>query len=156
MAGNEKAFVEHGSAGIQKVLDNPELLLFETNHWEDSYKKLVALKIQDRVQISDAFAFQKGSEFLPMFNHFLRKMHESGIIDKMNQDWSKREEIDFDLDPTVTLGYENVAFPFTILLGGLSFACIVTLFERAFTAIKKCLGSRASSSRAFNSPLSFR
>ena len=43
------------------VLDNPNILLFETNHWEDSYKRLVALNIQDRVPISDAYAFQKGS-----------------------------------------------------------------------------------------------
>ena len=60
MDGNEDAFVEHGAPGIRMVLDNPELLLFETNHWEDSYKQLVALKIQDRVTMSDAYAFQKG------------------------------------------------------------------------------------------------
>ena len=61
MDGNEYAFVKHGAPGIQMVLDNPDILLFETNHWEDSYKRLVALNIQDRVPISDAYAFQKGS-----------------------------------------------------------------------------------------------
>ena len=61
MDGNEYAFVKHGAPGIQMVLDNPNILLFETNHWEDSYKRLVALNIQDRVPISDAYAFQKGS-----------------------------------------------------------------------------------------------
>ena len=132
MDGNEDAFVKHGAPGIQKVLDNPGLLLFETNHWEDSYKRLVALNIQDRVPISDAFAFQKGSEFLFMFNHFLRKMHESGVIDKMNRDWSLREELDFEIDPAVNLGYENVAFPFIILVGGLLFSCVLTLFESGF------------------------
>ena len=63
MDGNKDAFVKHGEQGIKMVLDNPDLLLFETNHWEDSYKSLVALNIEDRVPISDAYAFQKGSEF---------------------------------------------------------------------------------------------
>ena len=91
MEGNEAAFVESGSAGIQvgisevnhltglaynsfemslmlnfstfnqQVLDTPGLLLFDTNWWEDSYQSLVALKIQDDAPISAAFAFQKGS-----------------------------------------------------------------------------------------------
>ena len=131
MDGNENAFVKHGAPGIQMVLDNPGLLLFETNHWEDSYKRLVALNIQDRVPISDAYAFQKGSEFVFMFNHFLKKMHEGGIIDRMNLDWSLREEMNFEIDPVVNLGYENVAFPFIILVGGLAFSCILTVFEKA-------------------------
>ena len=65
-----------------------------------------------------------------MFNHFLKRMHESGVIDKMNRDWSLREEIDFEFDPAVTLGYENVAFPFIILIGGLAFSCILTMLEK--------------------------
>ena len=129
MDGNEDAFVKHGEQGIKMVLDNPDLLLFGTNHWEDSYKRLVALNIQDRVPISDAFAFQKGSEFVFMFNHFLKKMHESGVIDKMNRDWSLREEIEFEVEPAVTLGYKNVVFPFIILAGGLLFSCGLTFFE---------------------------
>ena len=132
MDGNEDAFVKHGEQGIKMVLDNPDLLLFGTNHWEDSYKRLVALKIQDRVPISDAFAFQKGSEFVFMFNHFLKKMHESGVIDKMDRDWSLREEIEFEVEPAVTLGYKNVVFPFIILVGGLIFSCGLTFFESGF------------------------
>ena len=76
-------------------------------------------------------AFQKGSEFVFMFNHFLKKMHEGGIIDRMNLDWSLREEMNFEIDPVVNLGYENVAFPFIILVGGLAFSCILTVFEKA-------------------------
>ena len=65
------------------VLDSPGLLLFDTNWWEDSYHRLVALKIQDEAPISAAFAFQKGSEFLHLFNHFLKKLLEGGIIYKV-------------------------------------------------------------------------
>ena len=88
MEGNGDAFLESGAAGIQVVLNNPKLLLFDTNWWEDSYQNLVALKIQDEAPISAAFAFQKGSEFLHLFNHFLKKLLEGGIIYKINKEQS--------------------------------------------------------------------
>ena len=66
-------------------MDTPGLLLFVTNWWEDSYQSLVALKIQDDAPISAAFAFQKGSEFLHLFNHNLKKLLEGGIIYKINK-----------------------------------------------------------------------
>ena len=148
MEGNNDAFVKHGEQGIKMVLDNPDLLLFETNHWEDSYKSLVALNIEDRVPISDAYAFQKGSELVFMFNHFLKKMHESGVIDKMNRDWSLREEIEFDVEPAVTLGYKNVVFPFIILVSGLIFSCGVTFFESGFKKlIRNIKGSQRKATK---------
>ena len=88
MEGNQDAFLESGSEGIQVVLNNPDLLLFDTNWWEDSYQRLVALKIQDEAPISAAFTFQKGSEFLHLFNHFLKKLLEGGIIYKINKEQS--------------------------------------------------------------------
>ena len=69
-------------------MDTPGLLLFDTNWWEDSYQRLVALKIQDEAPISAAFTFQKGSEFLHLFNHFLKKLLEGGIIHKINKEQS--------------------------------------------------------------------
>ena len=41
-----------------------------------------------------------------------------------------REELNFEVEPAVTLGYENLAFPFLVLLGGLAAACAVTACER--------------------------
>ena len=84
----------------------------------------------DEVPISAAFAFQKDSEFLHLFNHFLKKMLEAGIIFKINKDISKRKIIDYEVEPAVTLGFENVSFPFMVLLGGLTLAVIMTCFEK--------------------------
>ena len=143
MEGNGDAFLESGAAGIQVVLNNPKLLLFDTNWWEDSYQGLVALKIQDEVPISAAFAFPKGSEFLHLFNHFLKKLREGGIVYKMNEEWSLREELNFELEPAVTLGYDNLAFPGMILLGGLMVACTITLCEKLLFQIKKRIAHKA-------------
>ena len=90
----------------------------------------MATIITDEVPISAAFAFQKESEFLHLFNHFLKKMLEAGIIFKMNKDFSKRKIINYEVEPAVTLGYENLAFPFLVLLGGLTVAAILSCCEK--------------------------
>ena len=41
-----------------------------------------------------------------------------------------REELNFEVEPAVTLGYENLAFPFLVLMGGLLVACIITSCEK--------------------------
>ena len=46
MDGNDDALVDTTKAGLQLVLSNPQLLLFETNWWEDEYQGIVALKLQ--------------------------------------------------------------------------------------------------------------
>ena len=89
--------------------------------------------LTDEVPISAAFAFQKGSEFLHLFNHFLKKMMEAGIIFKINKDMSKRKIIDYEVEPAVTLGFENLAFPFLVLLGGLSLAVVMSCCEKLRT-----------------------
>ena len=41
-----------------------------------------------------------------------------------------REELNFEVEPAVTLGYENLAFPFLVLVGGLLAAAAITSCER--------------------------
>ena len=84
----------------------------------------------DEVPNSSAFAFQKNSEFLHLFNHFLKKMMEAGIIFKINKDITKRKIINYEMEPAVTLGFENLAFPFLVLLGGLTLAVVISCSEK--------------------------
>ena len=86
--------------------------------------------LADEVPISAAFAFQKDSEYVHLFNHFLKKMIEAGIVFKINKDISKRKIIDYEMEPAVTLGFENLAFPFLLLLGGLTLAVFMSCSER--------------------------
>ena len=61
-------------------------------------------------------------------SYFLFKWYAEGELCK--KDWSMREELNFEVEPAVTLGYENLAFPFLVLLGGLFVACIITSCEK--------------------------
>ena len=37
-------------------------------------------------------------------------------------DWSKRRVIDYEAQPVVSLGYDNLLFPFVIMIGGAAIA----------------------------------
>jgi len=136
MDGNDAAFSPTPSEGKQWVLDKPKILLFETNWHEDSHEKFVALKLQDEVPISAAISLQKGSEFLHLFNYNLKKLLERGIIFKLNGDWSKKKVVDFEAPPAMSLGYDNLLFPFVIIIGGATIAVFVIVCEvvKSFSA----------------------
>ena len=75
-----------------------------------------------------AWAFQKDSEFIDLFDYHLQKMKEIGTIDKYqciiddkvrrNKDASNMKE------EHLALGYGNVAFPFLALATGLIMAML--------------------------------
>ena len=44
-----------------------------------------------------------------------------------------REELNFEVEPAVTLAYENLAFPFLVLLVGLLVASVITSCEKIRT-----------------------
>ena len=39
-----------------------------------------------------------------------------------NSDWSKRKVVDYEAQPAVSLGYDNLLFPFVIIIGGATIA----------------------------------
>ena len=76
-----------------------------------------------------AWAFQKDSELLPIFNHYLKKMQETGIIERLRQTYMGNSNGDTDTsniheEYIQVLGYEDVLFPFLALLAGLCVAFI--------------------------------
>ena len=72
--------------------------------------------------ISAAISLQKGSEFLHQFNYNLEKLLERGIIHKLNADWSKKKVVNYEAPPAMSLGYDNLLFPFVIIVGGTGIA----------------------------------
>ena len=78
--------------------------------------------------VSNVLALQAVNITSDIVSNLLLKWYaEEGLWKK---DWSMREELNFEVEPAVTLGYENVACPFLALLGGLFVACIITSCEK--------------------------
>ena len=105
---------------------------------------------QEKSKTSLAWAFQKESELLPIFNYYLETLQETGVMDRLrktfmqfsygNSDASKIQVLD-----TNGLGYEHVVLPFLALLTGLCMAFMQLGSETAVTCKKECSGNEEPS-----------
>ena len=50
------------------------------------------------------------------------RLLERGIIYKLNANWSKKKVANYDTSPAISLGYDNLLFPFVIIVGGIGIA----------------------------------
>ena len=88
-----------------------------------------------------SWAFQRESELLPIFNYWISKMHQTGVIDRQQQKsigglkWATDTSISKDNNG---LDYKNVAFPFIALLTGLFVAFIQLGIEASIMCKRKC------------------
>ena len=95
---------------------------------------------QEKRRTPLAWAFQRDSELLPIFNHYLEKMQQTGVIDRLKQTFlgnhngitgsSKIQELQ-------GLGYDTVVLPFLALLIGLCAALLQLGIEAMSTICKK-------------------
>ena len=81
-----------------------------------------------------AFAFPKGSELAPLFNHFLFKLDQTGAVDKLMRKWVHKDKPLEVFEETTyqahDLGFENVAFPFVYLAVGFGTSFAIICYEK--------------------------
>ena len=89
---------------------------------------------RDTITSQLGFAFQKNSEFRDLFNYHLIKITQSGMLKLLMSKWLlDRRPADYSgrifLDDSMSLGYENLFFPMTIMMVGLAAALIIFMME---------------------------
>ena len=95
-----------------------------------------------------AWAFQKDSQLLPIFNYHIQKMHQNGLVDRMKHKFIGDHNRDTDVSKIHNidgLGYDNVAIPFLALLTGLCAAFMQLVIEAAILCKKKCYDNELES-----------
>ena len=65
-----------------------------------------------------------------IFNYWLHKLDESGLKDRMWQEWSYQRVEEFTVPDAQRLGFDTTAHPFMLLVGGISVAVISLICER--------------------------
>ena len=95
---------------------------------------------QEKKRVPSAWAFQRESEVLPIFNYYLDHMQQTGVINRLQQKFigdhngvkgtSKVQEVQ-------GLGYDTVVLPFLALLIGLCAALLQLGIEAMSTICKK-------------------
>ena len=71
----------------------------------------------------------KNSEFAGLLNHWLHKFDESGIRDRLWKWWNFDNGEQFGVDEAITLGFENITFPFLFIVEGLAAAAVFLVLE---------------------------
>ena len=97
--------------------------------------RLTTVKIVEKIRDSMGFAFQKNSEFTGLFNHYISRVEESGVLPSLKEKYLDPEPDPITSYETLTgqeafvLGYDTLLFPFMALAVGLAMAVAMLLWE---------------------------
>ena len=107
-------------------------------------KQLKQLDILEAINIPKTLAFDKNSELMPLFNHHICQMRESGVLHKMLTSASGDPDGVYEMDEAIVIGYENVLFPF----GWLALGSVIVVPLIFVEVILGRLGCRKGNKRA--------
>ena len=130
---------------LMEVIKDPKRLLYAQAPMlprSQSERKLLdqilELKMDDVNSGYATLALQRDSEFLPLFNHYIMKMKENGLLRKLYRDYHSylfaREN--FEMVQPQPLGFNNVMFPFICLVVGVCLSITKAITEHMIMKLK--------------------
>ena len=146
----QTGYIESSEEALGRLMDDPYLLYFahkdsfpgntevvplklQVNHLTLSLsnKHNQLLKPQDALYGNLGFALQRDSEFTGIVQYALLKMKESGIFKKIRQKWIENSpKLNEPNNEGMTLGYNNLLFPFSLILFGITIAALIAILEK--------------------------
>ena len=73
---------------------------------------------------------QKNSEYLGLINHWLHKLEEDGVKERMWKNWTTKASEEFWFEEPIPLSYNNMVFIFLLIMGGVVVSALIVLCER--------------------------
>ena len=121
---NWRAWYENGIDWAKNEIRKDPKTLFYCADSCVKYKNdtIVALKMHDSTYTMGGFGMQNNSEYLDMFNYYLLKEIEHGIVNRL---WRPDPIAKIGINEPQPLGFKNVMFPFLFL--GTSIVISVTI-----------------------------
>ena len=109
--------------------------------WDEksAYDELNLLKMDDESYAYASFALQKDSEFLELFNYYILKEYEHGILKKLfrtyyNKLYTRQQ---FSMKEPEPLSYGNVIFTFSCLVLGVATSLGIAIVELIVIKLSK-------------------
>lgn len=134
-----QGFIEGWMEIMNKVINDPKTLYYEsvgfiipiTPQQKALSDQVFDLKMDDAVYTTNTLPLQKDSEFLPIFNHRILKMIESGLLRKLYLKYFADLYVkeNFEMSEPQALGYNNVMFPFIFLGVGIALSIVKAITE---------------------------
>ena len=88
------------------------------------------IDIKETYKTVVGFSLQKNSPYSQLFNYHLQNMDEKGIIQRLQKKRIPKRDGTSKIDFPLSLGYNNLLFPFLVLISGCSVALVMASFER--------------------------
>ncbi len=136
---NPDAYHTRAPSGIRDVLlKSPKTALYTSSYMFMGDTKLKTLtELDDTLNDLLAFALQKNSELLGLFNHNMVKLYETGVLDFLRHKWISSRSLDKALrfgggskvNESSALGYVNLATPALILVVGMFMGVLTVATE---------------------------
>ncbi len=92
-----------------------------------------ALKVKETFRDPLALGLQKDSEFRPLFDYYLEKMSESGLLDRMKTRWKAKalaSRTRLVPQTTTSLGYDLLIGPFVLIAYSIATSILLLLLEK--------------------------
>ncbi len=143
MRGNPEAFCPTAKTCIDALLSTPNLAYVGSSYNAMGNERFVVFKkLSDATMDHVAFALQRDSELLRLFNHNLMRLKTNGLVDKFHRKWvdgDRPENVcgDRRAEQAFPLGYENLFMPSLLLMGGVTLALGLTLLEASAWRVAK-------------------
>ena len=82
-----------------------------------------------KVLLHTCWGITKNSEFSGLLNYWLHRFDETGVKDRLWKWWTYKGGEEFGVNEAITLGFENITFPFMFIAVGFVGGCILLIFE---------------------------
>ena len=129
---------ENLEESLKSVIADPKTLLYCAKYITDvKLANLVAqthaMDLDDAFYANGGLAFQKDSEFVQLFNHYMLRGYESGFIARNFKDHHSHffTNENYEMIEPQPLRFNNVMFCFIFLSLGICFSISIVLFEYA-------------------------
>ena len=92
----------------------------------DSFESIV---MEDTIWSQIGWGVQQDSEYLGLINYKLHALDQGGLKYRMWQEWTYQALETYGVEDAISLGYDNVMFPFFFLVWGIPVAVVFLLCE---------------------------
>ena len=135
MKNNPEAFCDSAKACLDYLLQNPKVAYVGSSYNSLGDNRFIVFKkLADATIDHVAFALQKDSEFLRLFNYYLIQLKSVGVLDNIYKKWVDMDQPnnvcgEKNAEKALPLGYENLFMPSLLLMGGMSVALFLMALE---------------------------
>ena len=93
-------------------------------------------RIDEQINTQTGWGIQKNSEYTELLNHWLHKLDESGVRERLWTKWTYKGTEEFWVEDAIELGFNEITFVFLWILGGIVVSLVFFLGEKVLYTVR--------------------